>query len=72
MFGEYAWHHRHLDITRDAEFTLDALLGSSGLLQLVVGSLEFCVSRLQLLVGSGKTLLGTTAVERIDDEEGSE
>ena len=62
MGGEYVGHHRHLDISGDAQFTLDALLGSRRLFQFVVGMLQLRMRHLQ-------TVRGLTLVERIGNEE---
>ena len=51
--------HTLLDLTGDAEFTLDALLSLRGLFQLVVGRLQLAVGSLHIL----RMLVAAIAVE---------
>ena len=65
---EGLWYHRHLNISGNTQFTLDAFLGGGGLLELAVGILQLVVSLLQ----SACCQLATVEVETEegDDEQG--
>ena len=79
---EVPGHHTHLDITGNAQVALNALLGSSGLLQLVVGRQQFLMGLLQLVVRFLQTLGGSQSEyhedgqcqrdEYDDDDNGTE
>ena len=69
---EHTGQHALLDVSGNAQLTLNTLLGLGGGLQLVVGGLQLGVGILQFFVGCSQTEGGLTLEQGIDDEEGND